>query len=101
MMNTINISLPSQLYKEIKSFLSKRGYASISEFFRDAARDKLHPMVTENGFTPEFEQHVLEAAKEPIDHSKTWNTDKEIHDYFRKLRRELKLERKQKKNGKS
>lgn len=88
MINTINISIPSQLYKEIKNFLTKRGYASISEFFRDAARDKLHPMVTENGFTPEFERRVLEAAKEPLrDDDVVLKTDKDVENYFRHLRR--------------
>ncbi len=72
-MTTINISLPSNLYKDIKAFLGKRGYASLSEFFREAARVKIYPEVTENGFTPKFEQEVLRAAQEPIDYSKTWD----------------------------
>ena len=40
---------------------------------RDALRHLVHPHVTENGFTPEFEQMVLESAKEPIEESIEWD----------------------------
>lgn len=63
-MSTINISLPVKMYNDAKSAVNLRGYASISEFIRDALRDVLYPAVTENGFTPEFEEEVLRAAKE-------------------------------------
>lgn len=86
------------MYEDIRKYLSQKGYTSISEFFRDAARDKVYPEVTENGFTPEFEEAVFEAAKEPIDHSKTWKTEKDIHDYFENLRKELKIKRRNGKN---
>ena len=95
---TINISLPKKLLSDVKKEVEKGRYTSISEFMRDALRDMLYPKLTENGFTPEFEQEVLEAAKEPVDHSKVWRTEKDIHDYFENLRKELKLN---KKNGKS
>lgn len=91
---TINISLPTHLYKEIKTFIARRGYASFSEFFREAARNKVYPELTENGFTSEFEEAVLRAAKEPRDESKVWKTEKDIDEYFEKLRKELKLKRK-------
>lgn len=58
---------------DVKKTIGKRGFTSISEFFRDAARHSLYPHVTENGFTPEFEQQVLEAAKEPIEDSIEWD----------------------------
>jgi len=43
--------------------LHVRGYASISELIRQALRDVLYPKITENGFTPEFEEAVLRAEK--------------------------------------
>ena len=73
MNSTINISLPRSMYLDAKKMLSKRGYASISELIRDTLRDALYPRVTENGFTPEFEQQVLESAKEPVEDSIEWD----------------------------
>lgn len=70
---TINISLPESMLSDAKKALSLRGYASISEFIRDALRDVLYPKLTENGFTPEFEKEILEAAKEPIEDSVKWD----------------------------
>lgn len=61
------------MYQDAKKMLSKRGYASISELIRDALRDALYPKVTENGFTPEFEERVLKAAAEPTDNDIVWD----------------------------
>ena len=70
---TINISLPKSMYQDAKKTLTKKGYTSISEFIRDAVREKLYPGLTENGFTPEFEEEVLKAAAEPIENSVEWD----------------------------
>lgn len=86
------------MHEDIKRFLMQKGYASISEFFRDAARDKVYPEITENGFTSEFEEAVLAAAKEPRNKSKVWRTEKDIDEYFEKLRKKLRIK---KKNGKN
>lgn len=72
-MSTINISLPVNMYNDAKMAVGLRGYASISELIRDALRDVLYPEVTENGFTPEFEEEVLQAASEPIENSVEWD----------------------------
>lgn len=72
-MTTINISLPTSMYLDAKKFLASRGYASISELLRDTLRDTLYPRLTENGFTPEFEEMVLESAKEPVERSIEWD----------------------------
>ena len=60
------------MYQEAQKILNKRGYASISELIRDALRGVLYPFLTVNGFTPEFEQKVLEAAKEPVEKDIVW-----------------------------
>lgn len=78
------------MYQDAKKMLSRRGYASISELIRDALRDTLYPQVTENGFTPEFEEQVLESAKEPVSKSKTWKSVKDIDNYFARLEKKLK-----------
>lgn len=88
-MTTINISLPTSLYKDIKKTIKERGYSSASELVRDAVRRILYPQLTENRFTPEFEEAVLESAKEPLDESKVWKTDKDIDRYFTKLHKKL------------
>lgn len=94
-MTTINISLPTSLYADIKKLMASRGYASISEFMRYAARKIVYPTLTENGFTPEFEEAVLRSDASPRDKDLVWNTPEEIDAYFANLKKELQ------KNGKN
>lgn len=70
---TINISLPESLYKEAKKHQVNYHYSALSELIRDALRWWLNPRLTRNGFTPEFEQEVLEAAAEPVEDSIEWD----------------------------
>lgn len=70
---TINISLPSGLYTEAKKQQKQYHYTSVSELIRDALRWWLNPRLTRNGFTPEFEKEILEAAREPIEDSVKWD----------------------------
>jgi hypothetical protein len=84
---TINISLPVSMYQDAKIVSKEEGYTSISELIRHALRKVLYPNgLTVNGFTPEFEDAVLEAAKEPIDHSATLKTPEDIDKYFLNLK---------------
>lgn len=84
MMTTINISLPTPMYKDAKAQLDSRGYSSMSELIRDALRDELYPRVTVNGFTPEFEEEVLKAAAEPIEDSIKWDGKGSFTDFVLK-----------------
>ena len=61
---TINISLPKKMLADAKKAVKDRQYTSISELIRDTLRRDLYPQLTENGFTPEFEEEVLEAEKD-------------------------------------
>ena len=97
-MATINISIPDNMYNEAKKLLAKRGYASISELIRDALRNALFPRITENGFTPEFEEAVLEAAKEPVEKAREWKSIEDIEKYFKKLKEKVTARGKDKKN---
>lgn len=83
---TVNISLPSNMYHDMKETIKERGYSSFSELVRDAVRKILYPDLTENGFTPEFEELVLESAKEPIEKGILLKTDKDIENYFKYLK---------------
>lgn len=94
MLTTINISLPKTMYEDIKAYLARRGYSSVSELFRDTLRDKLYPEHTENGFTPEFEESVLRSAALPREKDKVWKTEKDIDQYFDALRKKLRIQRK-------
>ena len=86
MNTTINISIPRTMYQDAKEVQKVEGYASISELIRHALRKVLYPSgLTVNGFTPEFEDMVLESAKEPVSESKTWETEADIDKYFKKL----------------
>lgn len=88
---TINISLPKTMYEDAKAYLARRGYSSVSELFRDTLREKLYPRLTENGFTPEFEEEVLRSAAEPRQKDKVWKSEKDIQEYFAQLRKKLQL----------
>ena len=87
MNTTINISIPRTMYQDAKEVQKVEGYVSISELIRHALRRVLYPSgLTANGFTPEFEDMVLESAKEPINHDVVLKTNKDIDDYFNKLK---------------
>lgn len=84
---TINISLPVSMYKDAKLVSKEEGYSSISELIRHALRKILYPSgLTVNGFTPEFEDLVLEAAKEPVRNDIVLKSNKDVHDYFINLK---------------
>lgn len=73
MTTTINISLPKSLLDDVKKMLSARGYSSVSELVREALRDMVYPNLTENGFTPEFEEEVLRRAAESTENDIEWD----------------------------
>lgn len=82
---TINISLPVSMYKDAKLVSKEEGYSSISELIRHALRKILYPSgLTVNGFTPEFEDIVLESAKEPVSKGIVLKSVKDIDQYFKK-----------------
>lgn len=97
-MITVNISLPTSLYKDIKKTIKDRGYSSLSELVRDAVRRVLYPEITENGFTPEFEEMVLQSAKEPIDKSKTIETEEDLDNWFAELHKKIEVRKHAKNN---
>lgn len=84
---TINISLPKSMYEDAKRVLTRRGYTSISELVRDALRDVLYPKVTENGFTPEFEEAVLHSAAQPKSRDRVWRGKGSFTDFVLKKKR--------------
>ena len=65
--------MPKKMYAEAKKMMKERQYTSISELFRDAFRRLQHPYLTENGFTPEFEEEILKAAAEPRENDIEWD----------------------------
>lgn len=85
-MNTINISLPKNMYHDAKKAVKQRGYSSISELIRDSLRRVIYPGLTENGFTPEFEEMVLRSEKEPMKNDIVLETKEDIHNYFLHLK---------------
>ena len=72
---------------DAKTVTKFEGFTSISELIRHALRQILYPNgLTVNGFTPEFEDMVLESAKEPIDESTAWNSMADIDRDFKRLK---------------
>lgn len=76
------------MYKDAKRAVHAQSYASISELIRAALRKQLYPELTINGFTPEFEEEVLRSAAEPEENDLVWETEKDITEYFNKLKKE-------------
>lgn len=78
------------MYQEAKKVVARQHYSSVSELVRDALRQLIQKKrITENGFTEEFEDAVLEAKKEPVDYSDVWETEEDVDKYFKKLAKEL------------
>ena len=100
MNSTINISLPTSMLNDAKSVTKFEGFTSISELIRHALRQILYPAgLTVNGFTPEFEDMVLESAKEPVTNDIVLKTNKDIHDYFINLKIPTKIKKRDVKNS--
>lgn len=59
-MKTHTVKIPQKLEKDIQEYMEKLGYASFSEFARDAIRDKLYG----RELTPEFEEKFKEGLKD-------------------------------------
>ena len=87
MNQTINISLPKGLYLDAKKAVTEKNYSSISELFRDALRRILYPELTENGFTPEFEEEVLRRENDPNEKTYAWNGKGSFVDFVLKTGR--------------
>ena len=65
MTTTINISIPSDMYKDAKKALKEKSYASISELVREGIRKII------------YEEEV-------------WETEEDVRSYFRNLWEEIK-----------
>ena len=84
MMQTINISLPRNLFEEIKLQTKEGTYASVSEFFREAARHLLR--LSNTNLTPEAESEILQIAAGSAKKDLVFDTSKtSVKDIFKKL----------------
>ena len=97
-MKAVYISLPENMYKDVKKMLSGRGYSSVSELVRDALRKILYSGTTESGFSREFENEVLESAAQSPRKDIVLKTNQDINKYFRKFRRRAEIRRRDAKN---
>ncbi len=87
------------MLEDAKFEIKEKRYASISELIRHALREVLYPNgVTVNGFTPEFEDEVLEAEKEPTKNDIILETEEDIENYFRSLRPKRRIKKNESKN---
>lgn len=99
-MTTINISLPKSMYQDVKRTMIVRRYSSTSELVRDALRKLIYGEITENGFTPEFEELVLKAESEPMENDQVWETEEDIENYFKNFDNKVRNNGKNKKGRK-
>ena len=82
MLTTVNISLPTDMYRDAKKALTAKRYSSVSELIRDALRKILYSEVSVNGFTKDFEDYVLKSSSEPEKKDVVFKTEKELENYF-------------------
>jgi Arc/MetJ-type ribon-helix-helix transcriptional regulator len=84
MMQTINISLPKNLFEEIRLQTKEGTYASVSEFFREAARHLLR--LSNNNFTPEAESEILQISAGSVKKDLVFDNSKTpVKDIFKKI----------------
>jgi Arc/MetJ-type ribon-helix-helix transcriptional regulator len=80
MMTTINVSIPTDMYKRAKNAIPSGGYASISELIREALRKMLY---TTNQTEPtSFEKKVIDAESSSSSDDIILNTDSEMKSFF-------------------
>lgn len=77
------------MYEDAKKTVQKHSYSSISELIRHSLRKTVYPELTINGFTKEFEDGVLKAAKGP-DTGILIETEEDLEKYFEKIRQRVK-----------
>ena len=54
------VKIPDKMEKDLQEYMEELGYASFSEFARDAIRDKLYG----RELTPKFEEKLKEGLKD-------------------------------------
>lgn len=91
MTTTINVSIPTKMYKRAKKLVAEGKYHSISELIRAGLRRTFDEanQITVNGFPGWFEDRVLESEGQPEEKDKVWESEKDIHRYFKKFHKKL------------
>lgn len=60
-MNSKNVKIPNEMDNDIKAYMKKNGYATFSEFAREALRDKVYKKEV---FKDEFIERLEESLKD-------------------------------------
>jgi Arc/MetJ-type ribon-helix-helix transcriptional regulator len=86
MITTINVSMPTDFYTEIKKLAKSEGFVSVSEAVRFALRKVfLREELTENGFSPAEEKYILKIAKEPSVPGLVLKPGDDVDKFFEKM----------------
>ncbi len=83
-MSTINVRIDAKTKHKTQKILREMGLdlsSAIKIFFNKIIITKSIPFEirTVNGFTPEFEEELLQASREALKHGKSYTTAEELH----------------------
>lgn len=77
------------MYKDIKRAVKVKRFSSVSEMIRDSVRKSLYEEITENGFSPTFEDQIIESEMEPEENDQVWESEADVRKYFKELREKI------------
>ena len=90
-MNTVTVTIPNEVNRSLEAQVKAGWFASVGDAVVAGAKLLVQKKqkLTVNGFTEEFEERVLESAKEPIEVSEArgvLETDKDIDNFMLMVR---------------
>lgn len=83
-MTQITLNISDELRDQANDLVSRGAFNSVDDVFAAGLKDVLAKhQLTENGFTVEFEQKILDAAAEPVDDSPGMTVEEHLEQVHR------------------
>ena len=91
-MNTVTINITNDMKRVLDDQVKAGWFDSMNDAVKAAMRFWVEKKeLTENGFTREVEEEILRSEKSPV--TGVWKSKEDIHEYFEKLRAEIKAKK--------